>query len=430
MSITSLEDAEQYINNLTNAVNELKNTVSTMSTDKVSLEQQVASLIENNTSVIIREIQSQLAMLQKCYGSIANTYYNMFYNPVPMDISLQLYDENGEYKTITVPNRAKMSTANLTYYGSPEGQVEASLGALCLDTQNLILYYKTTTSGTDGWVVILSAHNWEAGYNYVEPGGDGSTLRDLNVSNVATGVLRAEYGGTGVKQIERKEQIDADNYTTIVKGIVKVVVDEVTGRQQLVIAEPGVDYMASSTLAGSVMYVPRETAIAGTLTCNGAYYNSEVYTDLYDALTLLPNGTRIKCPFGEEYRANPTTGKTTLYFAVPNLLGLVIRGWGNSGETYETEPDRTIGHVQKDGIPNIWAEWSQEVTGAEANFKGAVEIATEDGKYLQVDGHTSAPAGSYDYLIKFNAATISDCYVDNLPEVRVRNMALLPVIKY
>jgi hypothetical protein len=433
MAIETLEEAIEQINSLTTQLSTLGVTVGSLAADQSNLEKSVTSLISNNTAVIIREIQSQLAMLQKSYGSIANTYYNLFYNPIPMDVTLHIYDdETGELKTVTVANRAKAATANLTYYGSPEGNVEAPLGAVLLNTSDNTLWYKTTSSGNTGWIEALSTtsdiiYQMDALANR----HDGSLLTELNASNITSGVLKASRGGTGVEEIVRKELIDPETelYSVIKEGIVKVVVDD-DGKQYLVVAEPSIDFMSSSALAGMIYYVPRETAPVGSLTCNGAYYSSELYSDLYDALTLKVNGERITCPFGEEYRTSPTTGKTVLYFAVPNLAGLIIRGWCNTGDTYETEGDRTIGHIQKDGVPNITAEWSQEVTGAEANFKGAVEIATDEGKMIQVDGHTSAPAGSYDYLIKFNAAKCSSVYTDNLPEVRVRNMALLPVIKY
>ena len=42
----------------------------------------------DNISVRLDQIQAQLAKLQESYGDIARTYYNIFYNPEPMDITL------------------------------------------------------------------------------------------------------------------------------------------------------------------------------------------------------------------------------------------------------------------------------------------------------------------------------------------------------
>ena len=76
----------------------------------------------------LKQIQSQLAALETSYANMTRTYYNMFYNNTPMDITLQIYDEDGALKTITVPNRAKASTSTLTYAGSPLGVLQAALG--------------------------------------------------------------------------------------------------------------------------------------------------------------------------------------------------------------------------------------------------------------------------------------------------------------
>ena len=71
-----------------------------------------------------------------------------------------------------------------------------------------------------------------------------------------------------------------------------------------------------------------------------------------------------------------------------------------------------------------------EITGGEDNFSGSVSIALdEDGNYKQVDGKSSAPSGSYDYLIDFDASASSEKYTD-VDEIRVKNIALIPAIKY
>ena len=72
----------------------------------------------------LEQIQSQLASLQESYGDIARTYYNIFYNPTPMDVTLTLYDNSGELVEITVPNRAKDASDKIyKSEGTPNGSL-------------------------------------------------------------------------------------------------------------------------------------------------------------------------------------------------------------------------------------------------------------------------------------------------------------------
>ena len=56
------------------------------------------------------------------------------------------------------------------------------------------------------------------------------------------------------------------------------------------------------------------------------------------------------------------------------------------------------------------------------------------GNYKQVDGKSSAPSGSYDYLIQMNPQDYNEAcaaiYQDDLEEVRVKNIAMVPAIKF
>lgn len=364
----------------------------------------------------IEQIQVQLAVILAYYTELVRTYYDMFYNNTPMDIDLQLYNDEGELVTITVPNRAKATTISLTFNGSPEGVLEASQGAVVLDRVNKNLWYKADQNGTDGWYMLYSTRNWEEGIDFLAPNGSGELLTDLNASSVTSGILRVENGGTGVSEIE---------------GIVKAVPEQIVNGETIPAhfeqAVAGTDYMDLTTLAGMIVFFPEDQVPPGYLVCNGDMYNSQTYTTLYNYLS--KDGTQ-PCRYGEENRDG------VLYFATPNMTGLFVRGWTGSytlpeGQiNYDTETDRTIGSIQMDAIPNIKGTWSMEITGGEDNFSGSVSIALdEDGNYKQVDGKSSAPSGSYDYLINFDASASSEKYTD-VDEIRVKNIALIPAIKY
>ena len=156
----------------------------------------------------LTDIVDALSRLQLNYTSLAEQFYNIFFNPVPMNVTLVFIDKEGEEVEVTIPNRAKdqkyiingegspvqtLTSADIgTIYqdilngevyvkygddsdewtlliskneldsiirqvqGSPEGSEIAPIGTLCVDTQNGYMYMKRTSSGNTGWVRIDS----------------------------------------------------------------------------------------------------------------------------------------------------------------------------------------------------------------------------------------------------------------------------------
>ena len=151
------------------------------------------------------QIMTLLTQLSTNYTNIFTDYYNIFLNPTPMDVTLQLFDQDGNLQTIVIPNRAKdrqyilngegdpngnisgnrgsiyqdlengavyinldsdidgwskiVDESELATYikqgaGSPEGIVTGTKGLLYIDNENSGLYMKTTASGTNGWTLI------------------------------------------------------------------------------------------------------------------------------------------------------------------------------------------------------------------------------------------------------------------------------------
>lgn len=349
----------------------------------------------------LEQIQAQLDKVVEGYTNLARTYYNMFYNNTPMDITLRIFDETGALKEITVPNRAKDAAVTLCGPGDPRGRITAARGALYLNTDTQVLWYNTAEVGTGGWQKLHSESNWEAGKDYLVPTGSARLLTDVNADEINIGVLSVRHGGTGTTMLPN----------TLLKG----------SDEGIIPAEPGKDYLDSANLTGMIVYFPGDEPAAGYLVCDGAKYNITTYQALYD---FLDDKGCFDGPNALE--RNTREG----WFRVPNMAGLFVRSCVNTINEYDIEP-RSMRSIQLDGAPNVKGTWAQEITGAEASFTGAIKIATDDqGRYVQVDGSTSAPAGAYDYLIEYNAANCSDVYRDDLHEIRVKNIALLPAIKY
>lgn len=380
----------------------------------------------------LEAIQSQLAMLQSDYKGILRTYYDMFYNPVPMSVTLRLYNDDGIVETITVPNRASdTSSYTKIYHGNPKGNLIGNLGEICLDTDANNLYYNVDSQGSEGWTEIRTMENFEAGRDYLRPDGDASHLTNFNAAEITKGIVSTRNGGTGLSDFASEG---------ILKGVPAKynVAGEIVEEAKFVAATPDVDYATTETFTGFIGYVGSPKPPAGFLVCDGkgypiSYVNSlgsiiRPYGALYDKLTLIDDGTgtmvRIECPFGEYEEYDEILDQVVRKFRVPDILNKFVRGWDPSSE-------RVLGSNEDDAIPNLKGTWAQEITGVMDEFTGVISLARdEDGNPKMVSGATSAPGGSYDYLINWNAADYSSVYKDDVDEVKVKNIALLPVIKY
>ena len=110
-----------------------------------------------DTSVIIENLTE---LLQNTVN-MTSVFYDIFLNPVPMDVELQQYNSEGELVTITIPNRAKDRKIALTGEGSPEGVVTANVGASYVDVTSDTVYFKATGTGNTGWVIVLTQEGAE-----------------------------------------------------------------------------------------------------------------------------------------------------------------------------------------------------------------------------------------------------------------------------
>jgi hypothetical protein len=373
----------------------------------------------------LKQIQAQLAVLETSYANMTRTYYDMFYNKTPMDITLEIYKEDGVLEKITVPNRAKASTSAMTHSGSPSGVTSAALGTLLLDTTTGDLWYESLAYDVDGWVRIAN-HNALTD-EYLKKNGNGELLTDLSADHMTQGQLEVAVGGTGV----------SSSTAINMSGILKMVpqTTDASGkitRAHIAVAEVGKDYLDSANLAGMIVFFPMFNVPAGYIICNGSACDrfNEDGTDKYETLyNVLTNyGTNIP-DWAIYYNEDGTID--TNKFRVPDLGDYFIRCTTN-------ELERTAVTLQADGIPNFKGTWSMELPGGTANnenITGAISIVLDDeGNYKQVDGKSSAPSGSYDYLFQINPQSYNDIcaqvYQDGLNEVRVKNISLVPAIKY
>lgn len=101
-------------------------------------------------------VAENLAELLTNTVDMAAVFYDIFLNPQPLDINIQMYDDNNQLITVTIPNRAKDRITPYVGEGSPEGVVEAPIGAVYVDTLTSTVYYKVSGSDSYGWNAVIS----------------------------------------------------------------------------------------------------------------------------------------------------------------------------------------------------------------------------------------------------------------------------------
>lgn len=86
--------------------------------------------------------------------NMTDKFYDIFFNPEPMDVELQQYNSDNKLVTVVIPNRAKDLRNILINLGSPESSIAAPQGTLCIDTSAPQLYIKVEGDDEFGWVPI------------------------------------------------------------------------------------------------------------------------------------------------------------------------------------------------------------------------------------------------------------------------------------
>ena len=144
-------------------------------------------------NVTLTEVIDLLSELFTNLNNLDKTYYDMFYNTTPMDITLERYDEKGVLQKVVLPNRAKDKDSVIVGSGDPEGVVAAGVGKLYLDGDNGYLYYKTQGTAiaptVSGWTLIYTTVNAGDFFQLKEEKGKPDGYAPLN----AQGKIPAEY---------------------------------------------------------------------------------------------------------------------------------------------------------------------------------------------------------------------------------------------
>lgn len=369
----------------------------------------------------IRTLQDVINVLSIIYfnmNEIERIYYDMFLNPIPMDVTFQRYDDQGVLENITLPNRAKDAQSTLSGAGSPEGVVAAGIGVFYLDTTNQDLYYKGVGTDAYGWLKVYSSLNLEPGASFLAPNGDGSQLTNLNMTNAGSGVLAVGRGGTG-----------SSNISGLVKG---------NGTSAYSAAIDGTDYMGPASMTGVICYYPVANIPAGWLLCDGKAYSRTAYAKLFNVI-------------GTTYGVGD--GSTT--FNVPNLMDYFVRCWDGNREFNEVQEDQAGAHTHPltgttgEESEHTHTRGNMEITGSVrtlganlTDVSGAFEASETAVNRDDVLDHSGYRLLSFKASNSWTGKTsggsahshplAGDTGVNGTEgaETRVRNKALVPIIKY
>ena len=108
-------------------------------------------------AIDLKVISENLAELLTSVVNTTTKFYDIFVNPVPKDVTIDVFNNENKLVKQTIPNLAK-SRQPLVGDGNPEGSVVGNLGELYLDAPNSILYAKITggTGTTTGWQQVAT----------------------------------------------------------------------------------------------------------------------------------------------------------------------------------------------------------------------------------------------------------------------------------
>lgn len=106
-------------------------------------------------SVNSADILLDLSELLSNVTDIANSYFNLFINPEPMDVTITAYDKSGILNTYNIPNRAKDRQISMGNF-NPNDNLASAIGTFYMDNSTRSLYLKTTDlSENTGWKPVI-----------------------------------------------------------------------------------------------------------------------------------------------------------------------------------------------------------------------------------------------------------------------------------
>ena len=161
------------------------------------------------------QIAPILSQLATNYSNIFFDYFNLFYNPTEMDVTIEYYDTEGVLRTITIPNRAKDRRYILNGNENPEGAVSGVKGSIYQDLTNGILYIKQSAEDQTGWVQLISSEELSKFLTQGNGSPEGEVAAQkgtlyVNLNTAALYIKTTEVGNVGWTMISANTEDLAD----------------------------------------------------------------------------------------------------------------------------------------------------------------------------------------------------------------------------
>lgn len=197
-------------------------------------------------TIELADVVESISRLQLNYTSLADQFYNIFFNPEPMNVTIVFKDENGEELEVTIPNRAKDQKFIMNGEGSPiVNNVSAAIGTIYQDTVNGELYIKYNEGSAD-WTCIVTANAMKSILRQGKGSPEGAEVASLGVIYVDTQngymyMKRTSTGNTGWVRIDSYATSKVTEVFTIDKETSSIVLSGVCeNKDVLSIFEDGV----------------------------------------------------------------------------------------------------------------------------------------------------------------------------------------------
>lgn len=140
--------------------------------------------------------------------NITDKFYDIFFNPEPMDVTFEQYNDDNKLVEVTIPNRAKDLKNIKTGSRAPEGQVSAEVGTLYINSSVPQLYIKVEGTNENGWVAIPNQEETISIIrNYLEV--NGYATEEYVNNSIGNGTVIFTQGGVQKGTITMNQDGDA-----------------------------------------------------------------------------------------------------------------------------------------------------------------------------------------------------------------------------
>lgn len=310
----------------------------------------------------INVIIENIAELLTNSVNITDKFYDIFFNPEPMDVTFEQYNNENKLVEVTIPNRAKDLKNIRVGSRAPEGQVSAEVGTLYINSSVPQLYIKVEGTNESGWVAIPNQEETiSIVRNYLEV--NGYATEEYVNNSIGNGTIIFTQGGVQKGTITMNQDGDATIEFEAPSESGGVVVDQTynptsTNPQSGYAVAEGIGSISGNQIISALGYTPYDSSnpdnyissipTASTSTIGGIKYDN--------ASLILNENEQLKANGVIEQRASVNTkfwvGTEAQYNSITtkdsNTVYITTDG---TDASWADVPSRNIGEIVSSTIP-------------------------------------------------------------------------------